>query len=242
MTNKCMNLVLALFLSASAVAGATDFSGVWERHPNPYDGNLDYPPPPGGMPDFKEPYASEYRTFIRKRDEALERGEPLPDPSILCKPEGMPTVMVGAPYYLEILHAKDKVVVLTEFLGQTRRIFLDVTLPPLDEISLSYNGYSAGHWEGDTLVVQTLGVREDVRLLGMPHSKKMLITERIRLVSPDKLADQITIEDPAVLSKPYQFTAEYRRVPRYQIMEYVCDNNRWRIDEKGRSVLEKVTP
>ncbi|MEP7310959.1 MAG: hypothetical protein ABI859_00120 [Pseudomonadota bacterium] len=231
---------LVLLLAATTV-GAADFSGVWERDPNPYKAGVDYAPPPGGTPDLREPYANSYKNYIRNRDAALKRGEPLPDPSILCKPEGMPTLMAGAPYYIEILQAKDKVVVLTEFLSQTRRIFLGAKLPPLEEISFGYSGYSAGHWEGETLVVHTAGVREDVQMLGIPHSRNMQIIERIRLISMDRLQDQFLIEDPATLAKPYKFTVEYRRVPGYQIMEYVCDNNRWHVDEHGQSTLQPVT-
>ena len=229
-------------LLAVSAADAADFSGVWERHPNPFVAGVEYPPPPGGAFDLKEPYARDYRAFVKRRDEALKRGAPLPDASLLCKPEGMPTAMAGAPFYIEFLHAKDKVVVLNEFLSQTRRIFLGVTMPPLEELSVGYFGYSVGRWEGDTLVVDTMGIREDVQFMAVPHSKRLRITERIRLLSQNKLENRITLEDPEVLVNPYRFTVEYRRVPGAQIAEYVCDNNRWQIDAKGNAIMRKVTP
>jgi hypothetical protein len=67
----------------------------------------------------------------------------------------------------------------------------------------------------------------------MPHSEKMHITERIKLVTPDVLHDQITIEDPVVLEKPMVYTLAYRRMPDYEMVEFVCDNNREYVDEKG---------
>lgn len=232
---------LGLLLTLSVAEARTpDFSGVWERYPDPYEGDIDYPPPPGGPPALKAPYASAYEAAIKKRDDAVKRGEPLIDASARCLPEGMPTMMAGT-YDLEILHGKDDVVVLAEFLSQTRRIFLGASMPPVDEVSPSYNGFSVGHWEGDTLVVQTAGVRTDVPFMSMPHSKNMRITERIRLVAPDKLEDHVVIDDPEVFAKPYTFTYGYRRDPGYRIIEYICDNNRWQPDANGKATL-KTTP
>jgi hypothetical protein len=68
----------------------------------------------------------------------------------------------------------------------------------------------------------------------MPHSDRMRITERIRLVTPDVLHDQITIDDPVVLEKPVTFTFAYRKMPGYQMVEFVCENNREYIDAEGK--------
>jgi hypothetical protein len=67
----------------------------------------------------------------------------------------------------------------------------------------------------------------------MPHSDQMRITERMRMVAPDILHDQITIEDPVVLEKPFTYTLAYRRIPNYEMVEFVCDNNREYVDDKG---------
>jgi hypothetical protein len=61
----------------------------------------------------------------------------------------------------------------------------------------------------------------------------MHITERMRLVAPDILHDQITIEDPMVLEKPYTYTLAYRKMPDYEMVEFVCDNNREYVDDQG---------
>ena len=86
--------------------------------------------------------------------------------------------------------------------------------------------------------MQTTGVREDVRFLEIPHSAQMKVTERLRLTAPNLLENQVTIEDPKFLAKPYQFTFGYRRNPEYRIMEYICDNNRNRFDADGNVSLE----
>jgi len=241
MTKVRVLIGLGLLLSCLvASAKPVNISGVWERYPDPYAGGIDYPPPPGGEPDMKEPYASMYKATLKKRDEAMARGEPLLDASTRCVPEGMPNMMAGT-YAIEIVQVPEKVVVIAEFLSQIRRIFIGDTLPPIDDISPSYSGTSAAKWQGNTLVVHTAGIREDVLFMNMPHSKNMKITERIRLTAPDMLEDHVTIDDPDVLNKPYVFTYGYRRDKGYRVVEYICDNNRYKADDKGEAVL-KVAP
>jgi hypothetical protein len=233
---KRIVIAAVLLLALQAASGAApDFSGTWERYPDPYEEDTripDDPPPPGGGPHLKEPYASEYKELNQRKAEANRKGKPLPDPSTLCVPEGVPTLM-GAIHPIEIVQTPAQIVVLAEFLTQTRRIYLNEKMPPLEDLSPGYNGYSVARWEGETLVAQTLGVREDVKFLEIPHSARMKVTERLRLTAPNLLENQITIEDPDVLAKPYTFTFGYRRNPEYRIMEYICDNNRHRPDAEG---------
>jgi hypothetical protein len=238
---KRIVIAAALLLAVQAASGAApDFSDTWERYPDPYEEDTripDDPPPPAGGPNLKEPYASEYKKLNQRKAEANRKGKPLPDPSTLCVPEGVPTIM-GAIHPIEIVQTPAQIVVLAEFLTQTRRIYLNEKMPPLEDLSPGYNGYSVARWEGETLVVQTMGVREDVKFLEIPHSAQMKVTERLRLTGPNLLENQITIDDPGVLAKPYTFTFGYRRNPEYRIMEYICDNNRNRFDADGNVSLE----
>lgn len=212
-------------VAPAAKKAAPDIMGVWEIYPDPFAGDentfLELPVPNGG-PKLKEPYAGQWKARRADRDAKLKAGTPLADPSTLCLPEGMPAIM-GAIFPLQILQTPGQVTVLAEFLTQTRRILLDKTMPPDDELSPNYYGYSVGHWEGDTLVVVTRGVREDVQFFEIPHSARMQITERIRLTGPDLLEDQIVIEDPDTLVEPYRVTYGYKRNPDYEIKEYLCD-------------------
>jgi hypothetical protein len=134
----------------------------------------------------------------------------------------MPMIM-GAIFPLQILQSPDQVTVLAEFLTQTRRIKFGKPLPPFEEVSPSYYGYSVGRWEGDTLVVTTRGVREDTQFFEIPHSKQMEITERLRLTAPGMLENRITITDPPMLAAPYSFTYGYKLNKNYEIAEYICD-------------------
>src|SRR5687768_16400133 len=225
MSRHLMKFVVAaaLLLGAGAASCATpDVSGTWERYPDPYaefanTSFADDPPPPAGGPQLKEPYASAYKKLAERRAEAKRQGKLLADASTQCMPEGMPTIM-AAVYPIEIVQTPKQIVVLAEFLTQTRRIYLNEKMPALDDISPGYNGYSVGHWQGDTLVVQTIGVRDDIQFVDIPHTAQMKVTERLRLTAPDRLEAQITIDDPSILAKPYKFTFGYKRTREYRIM------------------------
>ena len=129
--------------------------------------------------------------------------------------------------------------IISEAFSEVRRVYLGVPQAPFDDVAPGYYGRSVGKWDGDALVVDTIGIKPAVAgYRGMPHSEKMRITERFRLVAPDYLHDQITIDDPVVLEKPVTYTLAYKRMPNYEMVEFVCDNNREYIDEKGGTHLK----
>jgi hypothetical protein len=105
----------------------------------------------------------------------------------------------------------------------------------------TFNGHSIGHWEGDTLVVDTVGFTTDTGLLifGMKHSDKMRIVERIRLAQPDVLEIQTTITDPEALTKPYTTTRAYGRHRDWTLAEYQCqENNRNFVTDDGKAGID----
>lgn len=189
---------------------------------------------PGGEPRLREPYLSQYKALEARVEASEKSGKPLFDSETQCRPDGMPKMM-RAFLPVQIVQTPSLILVLAEELMQTRRIYINQPLPALDDLTPSYNGYSVGHWEGDTLVIETIGVREEARFLDMPHSAKMKVTERVRLVSPDALEDHITIEDPEVLAQPYVFAWRYRKDKTYKIMEYICDDNHYKADSQGNA-------
>jgi hypothetical protein len=236
----CAAAAVATLVSAAAqpaaAAGKTpDFTGTWGSYPGfrggPPDPKL-VPPPPTPLllkPKYKGPY-DELRA---KQIESDKRGEPLSNASTACLPTGMPGMMFAI-YPIEFIQGDKQLTIIAEAMSQVRRVYLDKAQLKIDEVPPGFYGHSVGKWEGDTLVVDTVGVKETV--LGnrdMPHSDQMRIHERLRLVAPDILHDQITVEDPVVLEKPYTFTNAYRRMPGYEMLEYVCENNRDYIDENG---------
>jgi hypothetical protein len=117
-----------------------------------------------------------------------------------------------AQYGLEIVQSKDKVGFFSEWMDAYRRVYLDGRTMPQD-FDPSYMGYSTGRWEGDTLVVETVNLRDDTVLdrYGSPHSDAMRVTERIRLTAPDQLENAHTVYDPKAFTKPWEFVRRYRR-------------------------------
>ena len=141
--------------------------------------------------------------------------------------------MMGAMFPLEILQSKGQVTIIEEAFTQVRRILLNKPQKAFDDVGPGFYGYSVGKWEGDTLVVDTIGIKENIRYQNTPHSAQMRIRERMHLVAPNILWNEITIEDPVTLEKPWTFTNAYRKMPDYTLLEYVCEDNREYVDEKG---------
>lgn len=227
-------------LLAGLAAGAAlpamaepNLTGRWSRYPRPSETpDPRFVPPRAGEPDLKPPYAAAYADLRRRQRESEERGEPLATPGTACLPTGMPGMM-GAIYPLEILQTPGQVTVIEEANSEVRRIYLGEKPPAADDVPPGYFGYSTGRWEGDTLVVETVGIKDSVRYRDIPHSGAERIVERLHLVAPDILQDQITIDDPDHLVKPYVITFAYKRMPDYKMLEYVCENNRTVIDSNG---------
>ena len=195
------------------------------------------PPAPGPLV-LKRQYAGPYEARRAAEAESDRRGEPLATPGTECLPSGMP-MMMGAIYPMEFLQTPGQITIIAEAYSEVRRIYLDEPQGKIGEVEPGYYGHSVGHWDGDTLVVDTIGIKETIRgYRSMPHSDRMRITERIRLVAPDVLHDQITLDDPVVLEKPVTYTQAYRRMPDYKMQEYVCENNREYVDEKGVTRLK----
>jgi len=235
---------VAIVLGVLAVAGviaqaqspaARNISGAWVPMGGGRGADPKIAPPPATPIVLKPEYAKAYEARRTAEAEAVKRGEPVATPAILCLPYGMPRMMTVASYPIEILQTAGQVTIITEAFSEVRRVYLDQPQLPIDEVPPGYYGRSVGRWDGDTFVIDTVGIKQSVLSYNMlPHSEQMRITERMRLVTPDVLHDQITIEDPVVLEKPFTYTLGFRRLPKYEMVEFVCENNREYVDEQGR--------
>jgi hypothetical protein len=146
----------------------------------------------------------------------------------------MPTMMAVANYPVEILQTPSQVTIITEAFSEVRRVYLDRPQMKIDEVPPGYYGRSVGKWDGDAFVIDTIGIAPHVAgYQSLPHSPQLHITERMKLASADVLQDSITLDDPVVLEKPVTYTLTYRRLPKYEMVEFVCDNNREYVDDKG---------
>jgi hypothetical protein len=248
MTRHVLTTVVLLALAFGALARAQsgpaansrNISGAWE----PMRGGPGAPPAAAPSPiTLKAPYAATWQARRAAQDEATRKGEPLATLGSECLPYGMPTMMAVANYPMEILQTPGQVTIVTEVHSEVRRVFLDRPQAKMDEIPPGYYGRSVGKWDGDTLVIDTIGIAEKVAgYQSLPHSPELRITERFTQVSPDVLQEQITLDDPVVLEKPVTYTLSYRRLPMYEMVEFICDNNREFTDDKGvvrMKVLDK---
>jgi hypothetical protein len=172
----------------------------------------------------------------------LAKAEPNEDPSAVCLPPGMPNSM-NQPYPVEFLMTPGKVTMIIEAFQQVRHIYTDGRPLPEDPEE-RFQGTSVGHWEGDTLVVETIGFSPLVHLQGgVPHSDKMKIVERMRLTAPDTMSIETTVTDPEALAQPWVSQKTLTRHRTWTISEYVCEeNNRNVRDQSGNATTILSNP
>jgi hypothetical protein len=212
----------------AALASLPDWSGVWEVDWRNARGSPARPPMKL-TPEWQAK-ADEYRA-------AQARGENLQSEAANCVPPGLPGIM-SQPYPIQFLYQPGKVVMLVETFMQFRQIWTDGRSHPEDP-DLTFYGDSTGHWEGDTLVVETVGLHPQNRIApGVGHSEQLRVVERIRRVDADWLEIETTLTDAQVLAEPYTSTASFKHLDD-EIREYIClENNRDSADEKGRPGIE----
>jgi hypothetical protein len=146
-----------------------------------------------------------------------------------CLPEGMPSFVIMTLNAVEFLFTPGRVTILGEFDGnRLRRIYTDGRPHPADP-DLTFNGHSIGHWEGDTLVVDTVAILPQTFLpvgqaVALPNNGDMHIVERIRLTDHDALSFDLEITAPHQLAAPWRITRHFVRRPdrRAEIVEASC--------------------
>lgn len=191
--------------------GKPDLSGLWSTEDNTYFLNLTGDLKPGEI----RPWAEE---VYKRRVDTLDRETP----ATHCLPGG-PTAILAGQY--RIIQAPNVIGILYES-GAYRQIFTDGRELPKDP-NPTWWGYSVGHWEGDTLVVQTAGFndRSWLDFSGHPHTEELRVTERFQRRDFGHMQLQLTLEDPKTFTKPIPVTLAVNFVPDTEILEYVCNEN-----------------
>ena len=193
----------------------------------------------GGKADFSGIWSPD-RTFIYDLNDALPKGELLPlqpwaeklarerlskdDPEALCLPTGVPR---QAPYPWRIVQTATHMFFLFEGnIHSYRQIFLDGRKHPEDPDPTWY-GHSVGHFEGDTLVVDSVGFNDRFwfDFAGHPHTEKLHVVERYRRPDFDRLDYDITVEDPGAYTKPFTLHGHSTYQHKEELMEYICNEN-----------------
>ncbi len=202
-----------------AIAGLPNWSGLW----TPVGGLIFDPAtadPRGNnaqQPGDREhpPYNAEWEAkYKAKLDHTLAGW--FTDPITTCLPHGMPRLMGGIPGPLEFVVTPEITYIIWEYGPQMRRIYTDGRGHLAEEERFdTWTGHSIGHWEGATLVVDTVSMRADTPYdrTGAPHSDRVHTIERMRLIDNNTFENDMTIEDPVAFTTPWHVNRHYRRLP-----------------------------
>jgi hypothetical protein len=211
----------------AALDALPDWGGIWF---------VIAPPPgsaPAAQPKLKGEYLARREAFVaeaRANDGVTRRDRSY------CSPPGMPRIMRLAQYPYEFIFAPGRVTINQEAWMQTRTVWTDGRAHEEDP-DPSFMGDSIGHWEGDTLVIDTIGISGALEIdTGWPHSDRFHLVERIHLdpSDPDVLVNEMRMEDPDALAEPFEVVARYRRDRYGKLIEFQCsENDRNPVDENG---------
>lgn len=170
---------------------------------------------------------------FEEREAAEAAGSPLYDPTAACLPSGIPRI-IATPYPTEIIQTPERTVFLYEAQHLFRIIHMNQQHPK--HIEPSFMGHAVGHWEGDTLIIDTVGLVDETQIDegGNQHSDQLHVIERIRKTDDKTLEDVFTIDDPKAYSKPWTAKRTFKWRPEMRFLEYICEeNNRNAPDENG---------
>jgi hypothetical protein len=236
-------MALAGLLTASTAWGQPtrdaehpDFTGVWTWNLSPDENpvqtlraqaeNLPYTP-------AARPRVEEYQAMARLS---------LENPGSYCVQFGMPQAMLfSGGYPMEIIQRPEQVTVIFEAYSEVRRIFIEPHAYRAEDEWPSLIGFSSGHWEGDTLVVVTSRLKE--QLSGQfPHSEDAVLEERYRLRTDDDgtpvIVNDWTLTDPAFYTKPVSRQREWKPLGQGRHLdEYACMEEQW--DQREAYLLQR---
>jgi hypothetical protein len=147
------------------------------------------------------------------------------DPHAHCLPPNFPRAF-SFPQYFKILPTPGLIVILHEFNASYRQIFTDGRPLPVDP-NPTWNGYSTGRWDGDALVVESIGFRDDLwlDLRGSPMTSAARVTERFRRVNYGRLEVDVTVDDPKAYTRPWTVTLKHNIVLDTELIEEFCLEN-----------------
>ena len=229
--------------------GKPDFSGIWTTaEPNSRRAGLSSPQQTSGprevqSPDNEEspsdatasrqmanigidlpgglPYQPWLVPIVKERTDNLAKD----DPHIKCLPDNFIRAY-GLPHLLKFVHTPNLLVVLNEMNAGYRQVFTDARPLPQDPTP-SWQGYSSGKWSGDTLVIDTNGLRDDTWIdwIGSVVTQAGKVREQIRRPDFGHLEIQVTVDDPKAYTKPWTVTLRERIVVDVELIDEICAEN-----------------
>ena len=223
-------------------APAANLSGVWANITVPRKASNNVPSPTFSVENPSLTPWAQAKWDMNKNDNPGQEetnGRVDRDPTVAsCFPTGMPRVLTEV-FPFEIVQVRNRVLLLFEKDYAVSHIWTDGRKLPKDP-DPSYMGYSIGKWDGDTLVVDTIGLKDTTWLdrEGHAHSDALHIVARMRRVNPDRLQIDWTFDDPKAFTKPWTGRTIYRNHPEWILEEYIsCED---RLLHGGESLEQKA--
>ena len=222
--------------TAWAQAEAPDFTGVWTNYRGPGGG--------GGRGGPALPLTAEAQATVTDYQSLVSpTGE---TPGGHCLGTGMPGSMLGSGGYpMEIIQRPDQITIIYEAHNEIRRVYFGERIIPESDRFPERNGYSTGRWEGDTLVVETTQLREQVDQR-YAHSDQARIVERYTMTEEDGrkvLTAEMTMTDPVFLTEPFSAVKRWSIVPNGFLMTYECNEPNWhRVLDELRAERDSAGP
>ena len=212
--------------------GKPDLSGVWQGIGSTGNQAATAEPPPGppvaGFRDVAQnikeglPLKPEGAALLKERRDNNSKD----NPEAHCLPMGIVQFHTqGAPR--KFIQTAGILVILYEASSGLRQIFTDGRALPGNDPQPWWYGYSVGKWDGDTLVVETTGLRDGgwLDIIGSPLSDAAKITERFRRVSYGRMEIDITIDDSKLYTRPWTVRVNQRLLPDQELIEFICLEN-----------------
>lgn len=231
-------------------SGRPDFSGIWQAESLPRDVAIKLLPDgidgaqtigesvPSGyfmnvLSDFKPgeiTLVPAAQALFEQRASSFSRDLP----SSYCLPLGLPMMDTGV-FPHKFVHARDMLLILYEDLTNFRQIYMDGRPLP-DDPEPAFAGHSIGRWDGDTLVVEVAGFKDNGWLdaFGHPHSDALRVTERFHRRDFGTMEVEVTVNDPKIYNRPFTFKFNQRLLPGDDLIESFCEN------EKNRDRLDRL--
>ena len=224
--------------AAPRLNGKPDVSGLWQAErtpkreydtvlgngftalqPDTYDITKNFLNVFWGMKPEEEPLLPDGAAIVKNR-----RENPQENPITRCLPGSIPASLLVLTS--KIIQTPQEIVILSETANPPRQIHIDGRPLPKNPDS-TWMGYSGGHWEGNTLVIETIGLNDRAWLdaFGHPRSESMHITERYRRLDFGHMDLEITFNDPQYYTRPFTLKLGFVLIPDSDLLEYVCVEN-----------------
>jgi hypothetical protein len=171
---------------------------------------------PGGLP---------YQPWLIPIVKERTANEAIDDPHIRCLPDNFLRAY-GLPHLLKFVHTPQLLVVLNEMNAGYRQVFIDGRPLPQDP-NPSWQGYSSAQWSDDTLVIDTIGLRDDTWIdwNGSVLTEAAKVREEIRRPDFGHLDIKVTVDDPKAYTKPWTVRIDQRLLPDQELIEFICNEN-----------------